>query len=155
MPYSPAGIVASLSNTPLRNLVAAIIGGGIVGTVEYVVMQVHLPRGVPPMVDAGIIATITAVLLFVVLREWRVRRGLVLQQLRIVAELNHHVRNALQTLTYSQFLPPQEQTVAVLESVNRIDSTLRDLFPVIEQRTAVPDNVRLHGNPPQDRRQNL
>jgi hypothetical protein len=149
MPLSPAGVVARLSSTPLRNLFAAIVGGVIAGTVEYAVMKVNLPGGVPPIVDAGIVATITAAMLFIVLREWRVRRQLVLQQLHIVAELNHNVRNALQMLLYYQFLPPQKQTEAVLESVNRIDSTLTELFPVIgELQGPVPQNVHLRGKPP-------
>lgn len=154
MPIWPVGIVAKLSTSPLSNVVAALMGGAIVGAVEYVVMQVHLPSGVPPIVDAAIIATITAILLFIVLREWRIRRELVLQQLRIVAELNHNVRNALQSLAYSQYLPPHLQTETVLESVNRIDSTLRELFPVVgDRRRAFPENVRPRGRPPQDRRQ--
>lgn len=158
MPYSPAGILANLSSSPLRNIAAAIIGGAISGTLEYLVhttvLEVHLPVGVPAIVDSTMVTVFTALFLFLVLREWRLRRAMVLEQLRMVAELNHNVRNALQRLAYSQYLPPHEQTEAVLESVNRIDSTLRELFPVVGgRRGAVPDHVRAREKQPQDRRQ--
>jgi hypothetical protein len=46
-----------------------------------------------------------------------------------VAELNHHVRNALQVIRDSHLLPEERQAQAVIESVERIDRTLRHLFP--------------------------
>ena len=36
-------------------------------------------------------------------------------------------------ILYSRFLPVTEQTQALLDSVDRIESTLRELFPTIGQ----------------------
>jgi uncharacterized membrane protein len=52
-----------------------------------------------------------------------------MQEMHTVAELNHHVRNALQVIRDSHLLPEDKQAQAVIESVERIDNTLRRLFP--------------------------
>ena len=51
-----------------------------------------------------------------------------------VAELNHHVRNALQVIRESHYLPEDRQAQAVMESVDRIDRTLKHLFPSTASR---------------------
>ncbi len=140
MQEQPASVLGSLTDSPWRSALAAIASGAFIGAIEFgvhtLVRVARLPRGVPRIADAVTIAVVTAVLVYIVLREWRVRRALVVQQLRVVSELNHNVRNALQTLLYSQYMPAKEQSEAVLQSVARIDKTLRELFPAIGERAA-------------------
>jgi hypothetical protein len=87
----------------------------------------------PVILDSIVVAAIVATLVSMVLAEARARRKSLLRHLRNVAELNHQVRNALQTIVYSNYLAPPQQAAAVLESVNRIDRTLRELFPATEK----------------------
>jgi hypothetical protein len=49
--------------------------------------------------------------------------------------LNHHVRNALQTIMYSEYLPDSEENrKVVLEGVERIGRILQELFPAVGER---------------------
>jgi hypothetical protein len=80
-------------------------------------------------VDALVIAFLTMMLVSVVITAARARRRQVLKEMRTIAELNHHVRNALQVIRDSHFLPEDRQAQAVMDSVERIDVTLKRLFP--------------------------
>ena len=52
------------------------------------------------------------------------------QRLRVIALMNHHVRNALQVITYSHYLKPEERQVEqVKEAVERIEWALREVLP--------------------------
>jgi hypothetical protein len=46
-------------------------------------------------------------------------------------ELKHNVRNALQTIVYANQADADEQHKMIVDSVDRIDRTLRALFPAI------------------------
>jgi len=138
--------VAGLAGSPARNLAAGIGAGAAAGVVEFAVhatvLHGGLPDPIPGVVDAAVIAALTGVLVYILLRQWRMRRALVVEQLRIVTELNHQVRNALQAIVYSQFAPRQEQTKTVLASVDRIDKTLKELFPgVTQSRDDTPEGT--------------
>jgi hypothetical protein len=137
--------LAWLARSPARNLGASIAAGVFTGVVEYIahttLVRAHLPRNLPSAVDAAIIALMAALLVYTLLRQWRLRRAMVVRELNTVAELNHQVRNALQTIVYSQYVQQQDQARAVLESVDRIAKTLNEVFPDMgathEERRAV------------------
>ncbi len=136
MPSQPpllTGLVASR----VRIVIATLASGVIAGALEYIihtaVTGARVALDLPTIIDSAMMAGITAGLVYILLTEWRARRRLVVQRLRIIAELNHNVRNALQMILYSRFLPPTEQTQALLDSVDRIESTLEELFPAIGQ----------------------
>jgi hypothetical protein len=46
-----------------------------------------------------------------------------------IAQLNHEIRNALEVITHAHFDMDAERRAMVLESVTRIDSVLRHVFP--------------------------
>ena len=48
--------------------------------------------------------------------------------LDIILDVNHHIRNALQVISYKSFIDGQ-QTAAVSDAINRIDWVLRDILP--------------------------
>ncbi len=137
-----AGLVGS---TP-RVLALSLASGVIAGILEYIIhtaatgAQLRADR--PTLIDSAVMAFVTAILVYIAMAQWRARRLLLLQRLQTIAELNHNVRNALQRLMYSQYLPPREQTQAVLESVDRIESTLRELFPVTEHADNEQDRLQ-------------
>jgi hypothetical protein len=131
--------LTDISDSP-RRLAAAILGCGLVfAALEFgthtAVMQTQIPDFVHSVLDACIIGATTAAMALMLFVSARTRRRRVLEELRKVAELNHEVRNALQVIVDSQYLPQSEQAATVVKSVDRIDSTLRDLFPAIGERS--------------------
>jgi hypothetical protein len=53
-----------------------------------------------------------------------------MEKVRIIADMNHHVRNALQTIVGCKVLPEQETQVKLIaESVTRIEWALRKVLP--------------------------
>ncbi|MGE5204408.1 MAG: hypothetical protein ACM3PW_02260 [Chlamydiota bacterium] len=53
-----------------------------------------------------------------------------LARLQVIAELNHHVRNALEVISLSAYITHDEQAIRrITEGVNRIDWALREILP--------------------------
>jgi hypothetical protein len=60
----------------------------------------------------------------------RIRRDLMRDRLRTVAEMNHHIRNALQVITYAAEVGKNDASVEMIRnSVDRIEWTLREVLP--------------------------
>ena len=54
----------------------------------------------------------------------------------MIAELNHQVRNALQVIVYGEYSPDKHShRSAVLAGVEKIHDALRELFPLVGERT--------------------
>lgn len=81
-------------------------------------------------------------------REAKVSRDLVAERMKTIAELNHHIRNALQVI---KFLGGQKSTgldavqlQLINDSVDRIEWALRELLPTYPingaNRTPVPED---------------
>lgn len=134
-----------------RIAATAVAVGVAAGVMEYLIHTTIMDFALPPLMlavlDSSVAAFIAAVAMFFVLVEGRARRRILLEHLRNVAHLNHEVRNALQLIVYSKYLAPQEQAEAVLNGVNRIDRTLKDLFPAVQE----PSEREVRGS---DARQN-
>jgi phage terminase Nu1 subunit (DNA packaging protein) len=67
---------------------------------------------------------------------------MVVEELARVAELNHNVRNALQVIRHSHTLERDEQAEAIVASVDRIDETLRRLFPALRTAEVASNTAR-------------
>jgi hypothetical protein len=60
----------------------------------------------------------------------RHQHKLVLEKMRVIAEMNHHVRNALQSILYSPFVKEQATQITLIqESTRRIEWALREVLP--------------------------
>ncbi|HKV94196.1 MAG TPA: hypothetical protein VJW20_16730 [Candidatus Angelobacter sp.] len=54
----------------------------------------------------------------------------ILRQMRVIAEMNHHVRNALQPILYSPYVSEQAEQIRIIqESTQRIQWALREVLP--------------------------
>ena len=54
----------------------------------------------------------------------------ILRQMRVIAEMNHHVRNALQAILYSPYVNQQAEQIKIIqESTQRIQWALREVLP--------------------------
>lgn len=74
------------------------------------------------------------------------------RKLRVVAEMNHHIRNALQPLLYLSSLMPEEaaeQGAMMRDSVKRIEWALHEILPDDEDKknTAIALAPRAAGDP--------
>jgi hypothetical protein len=83
--------------------------------------------GVPAAVDDLLIGALAGVLVFAYERHQHKR---ILEKMRVISEMNHHVRNALQPIMYSPYLKEQaEQVRTIHEGTRRIEWALREVLP--------------------------
>jgi hypothetical protein len=90
--------------------------------------------------------------LYVYARKEEKIKNLLQSRMVIVAEMNHHIRNALQVICYYAYRESDQRVVQMIkDSVNRIDWALREVLPnfagIEEQKipataTGEPDNKR-------------
>ena len=67
---------------------------------------------------------------FLVYRYERHRLRQLMQRLQTIASMNHHVRNALQVIMYSSYVPSdQEQLARIRNAVERIEWALQEVLP--------------------------
>ena len=67
------------------------------------------------------------------------RRRLVQARLEVIADMNHHIRNALQVLSYGTATHGGEkETEMMRESINRIEWALREVLPGYLPETHIP-----------------
>src|SRR3954465_14700534 len=83
--------------------------------------------GVTAVVDDLLIGVLAGVLVFAYERH---QHKVVLEKMRVISEMNHHVRNALQPIIYSPYLAEQaEQIRTIQEGTRRIEWALREVLP--------------------------
>lgn len=71
----------------------------------------------------------------------RLRRNLIRDRLRTISEMNHHIRNSLQVITYASAAGKSSESVEMIRrSVERIEWALREVLP---------GHVQAPANPPQ------
>jgi hypothetical protein len=51
------------------------------------------------------------------------------KKLAVIAAMNHHVRNALQTISYLPYTDQAKQVQLIQQSVNRIQWALQEILP--------------------------
>lgn len=70
------------------------------------------------------------------------RHKAILNKVRVIAAMNHHVRNALQAISYAPYTEQKEQIRLIADSVYRIQWALREILPAEE---SAPDALFSHG----------
>jgi hypothetical protein len=132
--------LASLCDSPVGFLGTVLFAAVLAAVTEFLVHELLTSLSAPEVVhaalDAALMGFATAVVVSFLLMAIRERHRRMLKEMERVAELNHSVRNALQVIVHSQYLSKGEQNAAtVLESVQRIDITLRELFPAMPRQS--------------------
>jgi hypothetical protein len=83
--------------------------------------------GMTALVDDLLIGILAGVLVFAYERH---QHKIILERMRVISEMNHHVRNALQPIMYSPYLQEQaEQVRTIQEGTRRIEWALREVLP--------------------------
>ncbi len=106
------------------------------GLFEFAVSRWFIGVNISPNLHAALQASIVGigagVSLWLLLLGIIERRKMVADELHRVAELNHAIRNSLELIVLAHYSETDcEHKTIVLECTNRIDQTLRKLFPVI------------------------
>jgi len=129
--------LVELGDSRMRIVVASATLGACTGAVEYIVHEAfrysQLAESLGAFMDAFVVGLAASAVATIWLYAARERRKRVLHEMGKVAELNHNVRNALQVIAHSHAGPPDAHAEMVLESVERIERTLRQLFPGVER----------------------
>lgn len=69
----------------------------------------------------------------------RLRRNVMRERLRTIAEMNHHIRNSLQVITYASATRRDAESVELIRSsVERIEWALREVLPGHVEPPATP-----------------
>ncbi len=83
--------------------------------------------GVTAVVDDLLIGILAGALVFAYERH---QHKVIVEKMRVISQMNHHVRNALQPIMYSPYLQEQaEQIRTIQEGTRRIDWALREILP--------------------------
>ena len=78
----------------------------------------------------GLTGLVAGYLFYTLALNERMRREQMRDRLRTIADMNHHIRNALQVITYATATGKDEQSVELIRSsVERIEWTLREVLP--------------------------
>lgn len=93
----------------------------------------------------GLTGIIAGLLFYSLSNNERHRRQLVSERLRTIAEMNHHIRNALQVITYATAAENQTDSVNLIRSsVERIEWALREVLPGHVTSPAMPPEPVRH-----------
>jgi hypothetical protein len=106
-----------------------LLGFGIfiLGVVLRTVLDRAGVSGLTAVVDDLLTGVLAGLMVFAYERH---QHKLMLDRMRVIAEMNHHVRNALQPILYSPFMREQAEQIRVIqEGTRRIEWALREVLP--------------------------
>ncbi|HWR36773.1 MAG TPA: hypothetical protein VN622_12965 [Clostridia bacterium] len=145
--------LAEISDAPNTRFVFVLFAATLTAALEYFVHYglewLMVDHQTANVIDATIIGLFAGVITYVEVKSVQARRHKILRDVQTVSSLNHHVRNALQAIQYAARLPLEEKQIAIIdESVEKIDKTLRELYPIITTEGALREADMAHYSKP-------
>ena len=118
----------------MRTWVKSLISLVVVTCTGYLLDRVLRYEGVsaPDLLFLSdfLVGLIAAILVYVMAESADRRQKAVAERLKIIADLNHHIRNALQVISYqASFREDKEEIAMMNDAVKRISWTLREVLP--------------------------
>jgi hypothetical protein len=125
---------AQMAPTSLRFVVGAAVGVGIVSFLAtefmHYMLVPDLGRSNERFLAEGLSAFVVSCLTAKLIQISRERHRLIMARMQVIAEMNHHIRNALTPISLSATASDNVQLVAVIsDSIDRIDWALREILP--------------------------
>lgn len=120
----------------VRSFAKSLVALVVVAISSYL-LEVRLHhQGIPSryliVLSSLLVGLVAAVLVYVLSARERQRQEHVECRLHVIAEMNHHIRNALQVITfYSR--KGEKQEVGIVEAVERIQWALREILPQLPE----------------------
>lgn len=116
----------------------------VVAVSGYLLDRFLLREGMPKAEMLVLTNLVTGVVagsfIFYLARHEKTQRQLMCERMKTIAELNHHIRNALQVIKYYGAAPgqsPEARPVQMInESAHRIEWALRELLPQYPEHPA-------------------
>jgi hypothetical protein len=82
------------------------------------------------LLSDALVGFVAAALVYVVANFQEQHSKFVAERLKIIAEMNHHIRNALQVIAYHSWVGKDEQELAMIrDAMNRITWALKEVLP--------------------------
>jgi hypothetical protein len=110
-------------------LVVAVLGY----LLDRFMMREGMPRLEMLVLTNSVTGLVAGSFFFYLARHEKAQRETLCERMRTIAELNHHIRNALQVIKYYGAVPghrPEARPVQMInESAHRIEWALRELLP--------------------------
>ncbi len=120
----------STSRLLLGGLIAGLSVFAIGLVVDWLLLYRNEARITVIEVSDALAGLIAGVLVFRLLQYERERRRRLRQRLEVIAEMNHHIRNALQVISLSAASTSDQRMLDDIRgSVNRIQWALREILP--------------------------
>lgn len=121
------------STSRIRTYLVAAGAGTAVALVDYLLGVWMAARGLHAemtLVDETLLAIFTCALVFVIESSHQRDRERMSEKLKIIKLMNHHVRNALQTIVTSAYAHGHSRQLdEIRTSVKRIEWALREILP--------------------------
>ena len=134
--YKLGNLLVRLSEGGLSRFLLAATLGAAAALIELIahrslLASSSLARFAEPL-DTATIGIFVFLLTYVEASAVRERRLRVMRDMLTVSELNHHVRNALETIQYAAYTSSDRKNLEITTSaVDRIDNILKELYPVL------------------------
>ena len=127
-----------------RALVGLTIGAFIFlsgGVLDWFVTRQYLPR-ISLILAGAAVALAVGVLVFQILTDIQKRYQAMLGRLQRIADLNHHIRNALQVIAYHNVPERSERAIQQVNAeIVRIESVLRHVSAALGDHADFPATV--------------
>jgi hypothetical protein len=121
---------SSRSRDILLFLVIVLVVGAIGLGFDDLLIKEGVRRPDIMALSNGLTGIAAGLLYFQITRVERERRAATQERLRTIAEMNHHIRNALQVIAYASTTTDKTQSVELIDqSVERIEWALREVLP--------------------------
>jgi hypothetical protein len=117
--------------SPARKALAALTVAAVIflggGVLDWLVVRQHLPR-ISLMLGGVAVSFAIGLLVFRILSDIQTRYQELLDRLKRIAGLNHHIRNALQVIAYNSALSETGPAIKpVTVQIARIESVLSEV----------------------------
>ena len=131
-------------DSPVRSTILVIAVAIAVSVVGIAFDRMLIREGVPRYDLMAISNSLTGIVagafFWQARRRERERRMFIRDRLRTISEMNHHIRNALQVISFYSYQEQDEKTVEMLgQAVNRIEWALSEVLPAELTGQTVPE----------------
>jgi hypothetical protein len=124
-------------------VVSAVIGLAVLAC-GLIVDAAFMGERRPVMVSDGLTAVVATLLSYRLVRQYAIAQAIAERRMRVISDVNHHVRNALTAILYSAHLQKDPTLLKTTETAaHRIDWVLQTILPSYEsgsngQKASVP-----------------
>lgn len=129
----------SVSSSPRQTRARAVLLAFLAALAIFIVsvgadimlLRDHQPARFTIEISDAISSLVIGLLSYRLFRLQQQRREYVRHKVEVIADMNHHVRNALQVISLTTHGNDKDEIGVIRESVNRIQWALRELLPKI------------------------